>query len=70
MAIPDPETIEAMRARLSNDPNHCAVSSEYFRLLAVLDELLDQGQNLKDLTALTAEIEIARRRIQGSERPD
>jgi hypothetical protein len=62
-SIPDPEDLEALRARIGDDPEKCAKFETYVTLLSTLDEDLDEGQDVDKLDSLRSQIDAARRAL-------
>lgn len=62
-SIPDPEELEALRGAAGDDPGKLAKFETYVSLLAALDERVDEGDDVAQLTSLTQQIAAARREL-------
>lgn len=61
MTIPDIEDLDALRAKVGDDPEKLAKFETYVSLLADLDEYLDEGRDIDKLNSLRTQINAARR---------
>lgn len=64
MTIPDDEELAELRAAAGDDPDKLAKFENYVSLLAVLDEHLDEGKDIAQLTSLTTQIAAARAALE------
>lgn len=60
-SIPDAEELATLQAAAGDDPDKLAKLETYVSLLAALDERLDEGDDVAQLTSLSQQISAARR---------